>query len=151
MNKEQNLEKVKEMLGVEFNEPFMLRNDKGFLYRTIIYKLTENGLEVKEVEANKSSFSDIAYTLEEILFDGFEIVKEPFPKKPKTYKYWRYSMNGPARQESFRYDKSFYEDYYCGNFFATEKECEEKGPQLEEKLVKYFKENCKNKDIFSSD
>lgn len=30
MNKEQNLEKVKEMLGVEFNEPFILRNDEGF-------------------------------------------------------------------------------------------------------------------------
>lgn len=132
------MEKIAYVLDVKIGEKFLIKTSDGKIDFSHIYYLSDESLEVIETEPT----SDLEWTLGEILdWDDIELIKEPFPEKPKKKKYYRYAISGKITEEPFRKDTGFYEDYNSGNFFLTMEEAKEKGPVLIKKLKeKYRKE-----------
>ena len=127
--------KVAEMLGVELNEKFMLKDkDNEFLPRT--YKFTDEGLfyEFCEKWTRSCSFMNV-------IRGALTIVKLPW-KPEKGRPYWYYSegwKEGTINQwQDDIFDLLMWK---AGNCFQTKEEAEEKGKVALEELRKEYKES----------
>lgn len=126
---------VAEMLGVELNEKFMLKDeDNDFLPRT--YRITDEGLMFEF-----GGVPETSRKLLDIISGRLTIVK--FPWKPKTDEiYYYYSpYEGLTFQEIWLNTAGDYCMWKIGNCFRTREEAQTKGKEIMESIEKEYRES----------
>ena len=114
------MSKVAEILNVELNEEFHLKNHTGSTY-----KLTERGLRVHVIGVDEwlDANQDLIYLLNGVC----EIVKKPWKPKNEEFYYTIYvNLRNEATTLCCRWQDSndCYEHYVLGNCFRSEEEAE---------------------------
>lgn len=126
---------IAEMLGVELNEEFMLK-DKNNNVLSRKYKFTDKGLMTKFFKE-----WDESYNFDNIIRGHLTIVKLPW-KPEMGMPYWYYSegwKEGTINQwQDDLFDLLMWK---AGNCFHTKEEAEEKGKVALEELRKEYKES----------
>lgn len=124
---------IAEMLGVQLNEKFMLKDTDNRI-RPRIYKITDKGLFYEFDETWLEGYNLFA------IFQGdLTIVKLPWKPKERCEFYY-YGLNGAIK--TIWAGTTF--DYYrwkFGNCFKTREEAETKGKEIMEAIQKEYRES----------
>ena len=128
-----------EMLGLEFDQEFVLTDVDGNRKDKYTYKITEDGLLYKSPTFNWSisSLGNIGK-----LLDG-DVKAVPKKWKPeKGEKYWLY-LYALEQIISRTWSEGTYDLllWNAGNCFKTEEEAETKGKEIMEQIQKEYEEN----------
>ena len=127
---------VAEILGVELNEEFRLKNKDGSILK-FKYKITEfSGLLFKGInEWMKSGYID------KIISGDLTIVKLPWKLKCDEFYYYYSPCTGITYQERWNNTSSDYCMWKIGNCFRTREEAETKGKEIMESIEKEYRES----------
>ena len=128
-----------EMLGLELEQEFVLKDDDGNRKDTYTYKRTADGLLYKTPTFINWAISSLG-TIGKLL-DG-DVIALAKPWKPKKgEKYWTYSEIW-EEVTSFRFEGYYYDLllWKVGNCFKTRDEAEDKGKEIMEQIHKEYEE-----------
>ena len=130
-----------EMLGLEFEQEFVLTDADGNIKCALTYKFTEDGLLCKPptlVNWSKSSSG----TILRLLNGDYKVVSKPWkPKKGEIYSYYINSTYFDGTNSCMWTDEGLDLLFWkVGNCFKTEEEAETKGKEIMEKIQKEYEE-----------
>ncbi len=128
---------VAEMLGVELEEEFILKENKTKNICIPRYKITQEEGLMFSVNRNEFARSTILLS---IINGSYSVVKLPWkPKNDETY--WWYSMFSKTSISGiFTGSTSDLIFWKAGNCFKTEKEANAKGKEIMEAIQKEYEE-----------
>lgn len=128
-----------EMLGLEFEQEFVLTDVDGKMKDKYTYKITEDGLLYKSPPFINWSISSSG-TIGKLL-DGYVKAVSKQWKPEKGGKYWTYSEIW-EEVTSFRWEGYYYDLllWKVGNCFKTRDEAEYKGKEIMEQIQKEYEE-----------
>lgn len=129
--------KFAEMLGLEFEQEFVLTDVDGKRKDIFTYKITEDGIFYKSKISNDWFKTEL---VDELLNGCIKAVPKPWkPKKGEAY--WHYSTLW--KQATFLKWEGTIDDlilWKVGNCFRTEEEAKTKGKEIMEQIQKEYEE-----------